>query len=399
MRANQARPQARNAPNVIYKPRLPILVGINHPWGNGTCGWDFGNGPWGRTKWASGLPGDLAQYASLGIGVVRWFILAEGIYYGLRLNSQTRKFTYAQWAMPHPDTDRTRRGQWRLDDVPPLSPPNGKGSVVEDFEKLLEVFNTFNKTRRQAKKSEVLLLPSLISFEWCHPGNSVNDGLVKGGRSDVINDSSKRKLFFDGVLGQLLDASKNYKEEIFAWEIMNEPEGCTVMPDGKKEGEQYHGNCTVSEDHMKVFLNEAVNKINTAGFISTVGYRRLRTISYWNIPNVQLHQFHYYPNPGADPTTNPNGYKLEAHKFSPEYPCIIGEFGCSRNEITSGDNKVFHWPDLPDNDQDQGVYERLKLIESKKYPCALVWSKNASDNHSKWDSVSQNGVKRYTSSQ
>ena len=60
-------------------------VGVNYPWYD--YGWDFGEAPpeWRRSdepNWACALKKDLERLRGLGVKVVRWFILADGLTYG-----------------------------------------------------------------------------------------------------------------------------------------------------------------------------------------------------------------------------------------------------------------------------------------------------------------------------
>src|SRR5512135_3215695 len=67
-----------------------IEVGINYPYFN--YGWDFGDTSppppppplgWGsRAAWKQKFTSDRIRFQSLGIKVVRWFILGDGLLYG-----------------------------------------------------------------------------------------------------------------------------------------------------------------------------------------------------------------------------------------------------------------------------------------------------------------------------
>ena len=87
-----------------------MQVGVNYPWFD--YGWDFGLGPpaWrgGRSTpgWYAEIDNHLRLFQRLGISVVRWFILADGLTYGVGD------------AAPVPD--RIARGGWRFD------PPAGR---------------------------------------------------------------------------------------------------------------------------------------------------------------------------------------------------------------------------------------------------------------------------------
>ena len=82
------------------------------------------------------------------------------------------------------------------------------------------------------------VIPSLVDFPFFAmppEGKSANGrpgpgrGLAPrnpnsgGGRADVMVIPSKRQKFFDTVLEPLVQASVPFKDQIFAWELMNEP--------------------------------------------------------------------------------------------------------------------------------------------------------------------------------
>jgi hypothetical protein len=321
-------------------------------------------------RWKTRIDTDLSLFRSLRIFALRWFILGDGRSLGTGTQA------------PHEDTDPSRTGQWRFDDVPSLSQ-----QFLDDFEFLLR--------RCGAGNPPLKIVPSLISFEWCWPGHREREGVVHGGRSDVIVDDRKRPLFWQRVLQPLLDVSARHRDRIYAWELINEPEGGTMPGSGDPpEGDvtdpaKGAGRCPRRE-HMVAFISEGIGRINAAGFKSTVGYRRLDTIRNWNADRhylgVTLHQFHYYAK-----KFNWNGrrwsydsWELPAHSFSRDYPCFIGEFATARHEA---------WPGL----QNDNVYSRLRSIQNKNYPAAFLWSMNATDSATSWSAGVQDMVRRYTS--
>ena len=195
-------------------------------------------------------------------------------------------------------------------------------------------------------------VPSLIDFHWCWLPKKKKTKpkkdkmkpqkekfkVITGGRADIIVDKGKRRKFFQRVLEPLLKISKKHKETIYAWELINEPEGATQ---GSEEGDAK--DAVIKKNEMVDFIEEGIGIINSYGFKSTVGYRRSKTIEEWkcNHPNhrdsylgVTLHQFHYYPLPKleppeyAPPRVPVPQKKLRDHQsiFLKPYDIFVGEF-------------------------------------------------------------------------
>lgn len=334
----------------------PVMrVGINYAWLN--YAWDFGPPPyhddgtlWGdRAQWKTRIDDDLNTFRRLGIFAVRWFILGDGLTYGVGLNA------------PHRTSQVGRHEAWGFDPPTVLA-----AEFQEDFVELLERF----------RRADVQLLPSLIDFYWCAPGVRFGNHFVKGGRSDVMNDPSKRTIFLDVVLDRLLRLSQPYSNIIYAWELINEPEWCT--PRSWLRGGGLDSIRSVPFENMVAFIREGARRINEASFRSTVGFANYRSLRRWDSPglNLTLHQFHYYGSPRA----------LPPHRFN--RPAFIGEFATARH---------IPWSELSTND----VYSRLRHIEGKGYPAAFLWS--ADDRAVKqpgavdWSESTQMGVQLYTS--
>lgn len=125
---------------------------------------------------------------------------------------------------------------------------------------------------------------------------------------------------------------------------------------------------------MVAFIDYGIGIINSYGFKSTVGYRRSKTIEEWKGAHaylgVTLHQFHH-PNNKLQPS-------FPEHTFNQQYPRFIGEFATKLDKDP--------WPDPTD----QSVYNRLKKIEEKKYPWAML----SNDPHIDW-SEAEKGLEKY----
>jgi len=342
-----------------------MRVGINYPWFD--YGWDFGLGPpaWrgSRTipRWYDEIDGHLTLFHDLGLRVVRWFILADGLTYGSGDEA------------PRPDPDRP--GQWRF------NPPRLGADHLAHFRELLVRFSRLSADI----ETPVQLLPVLIDFGFCEPGKrpislpdpadpmrTVEDpGWVKCGRADVLVDSSKRTRFFDGVLEPLLAISQEHRDVLYAWELINEPDWITNgwHPDRRNDH-------PVGEASMKAFLEDGKQRIRRAGFKPTIGFSLLATLERSRI-TAEINQFHHYPA-GAR--------RLAPHTFSAEFPAIVGEFATAETD---------RWPELAD--ADQSVLARLRRIEALGYPLALPWSFHTKDTHTLWSPAVEQQVRAFTS--
>jgi hypothetical protein len=333
-------------------------VGINYPWFK--YGWDFGDPPpkwaqkdWKEKGWKKQVKKDIIELKNLGIFALRWFILADGLTYGIDEDA--------------PIEDPNRKGEWRFPQVKRQQLPKLTDQFKSDFEWVIKTLGENN----------MKFVPSLIDFHFCWPGTppskqGFHDGFnkrgVKRGRSDVINFNARRIEFFNNVLKPLLEISKKYRKTIYAWELINEPEGATK---GSGEGEDKDLLLARAEmNKMLEFIEEGIGIINKAGFRSTVGYRRLETILRWKgkkhqYLGVTLHQFHFYPKGKWYDTVWPwSRDDLPKHFFHQKWPCFIGEFATATE-------KKYEWPELSSK---QTVYDRLKKIEEKGYPCAFPWA-------------------------
>jgi hypothetical protein len=319
-----------------------MRVGVNYPWLD--YGWDFGlpppqwRGEQSEPRWYGVIDEHLQRFLRLGLSVVRWFILADGLTYGTGPDA------------PHPDP--ARKGEWRFDS-PPLSE-----ELVRHFAELLRRFARANSDPARP----IQLLPVLIDFHFCEPGlwpsPQLDLGWVKQGRADALNDAGKRVRFLDHVLDPLLRASQEHPDLIYAWELINEPEWVT------RAGRLGWGrNRPVGKAAMRAFLDEGMTRIRRHGFAATVGFASSRTLRRSGIA-ADIDQFHHYAA---------GRRRLPRHAFDPQSPCVIGEFSTSTSDA---------WPEL--RKSGQTVLGRLQLAEAQGYPLAIPWSFLAADPHSSW---------------
>jgi hypothetical protein len=262
------------------------------------------------------------------------------------------------------------------------------------------------------KSEKLQVIPSIIHFQAFLdplPTERVQGGaLLARGRADVVEDSVKRKVFFENVLKQFLYLSAPYVEQIYAIEIMNEPIFNTknVSPT-----EPHLGNRIIAQDVMRDFLSQACEMIENAGFESTVGHRFFDDCLRY--PTGTRAQFHYYPLPDYAQNTiekvtthiqipgfvTEEEHWVEKIFYTPD-PLIIPERNAALAEIVAAQAQIRPgwkknvknvfvgefgsdisgdhggpWPELKGEDRSPlaVVLKRLMLLSNKGYDLALVW--------------------------
>jgi hypothetical protein len=321
-------------------------VGINYPWYD--YGWDFGAAPpgWRRRaepNWTRSIRKDLRRLGGLGIKVVRWFILADGLAYGSGPHA------------PHVDA-----GRW---DFLPL---HLSVDFIQQFTMLLEAF----------REAGLQLIPVLVDHTFCLAGEDADTtrvpagSWIKGGRAGAFATSARCNLFLDRVLDPLLEVCRDHRDAIYAWELMNEPDWVT---EGWHPG-RAHG-LAVSADVMAQFLTRGIDRVRRAAFRATVGFARAETIPASGV-ECDIYQFHYYPDERKGQQK-----KLPRHRSIEGRPVILGEFA-------TGFLRGQQWPDLGEEPEEQSMLRRLSLARQRRYPLVLPWSFRTSaatgDERSAW---------------
>jgi len=326
-----------------------MQVGVNYPWFD--YGWDFGVPPPGwrpsaTPRWVGEIDVHLRHFQRLGVSVVRWFILADGLTYG---SGETA---------PRPDP--VLENAWRFD------APDIDQALIDHFEELLRRFDAVS-----AVSDPVLLLPVLIDFHFCQPGiqpvalrdsagptAAYDPNWVKQGRADAIANPSTRARFLERVLAPLLEVSEAHRNAVYAWELIIEPEWVTDGWHFDRSAE-----CPIEEEEMRAFLDEGHARIRAAGLQSTVGFASVDTLRASGVV-TEINQFHHYPG-GSRP--------LDPHRFQGGFPTILGEFASAPNDI---------WPEL--SPTAQTVFDRLTLAADRGYPLAMPWSFRGGDRYTLW---------------
>jgi hypothetical protein len=343
-----------------------VDVGVNYPWVD--YGWDFGEAPpsWrgagAEPGWRGRIDAHLSRFAELGLKVVRWFILGDGLAYGTGPDAPQRIGPGDQgWSFT----------------PPPLAP-----ALQAHFGQLLERFEAVNHGHASPR---ITLLPVLVDFLFFQPGAwpvvrvtaageppRPDPGWVKGGRADVVNDPAKRRAFLAEALAPLLRISRAHARLIHGWEIVNEPEWVTRgwHPHARRR-------LPVEASAMRALVEEASAAIRREGFRPTVGFARRETLERTGLL-TELNQFHHY----ADG---------RRRLVPPDPPAILGELATSAEDV---------WPEL--RRSGQRVLHRLRLAERQGYPLALLWcaaplvSGTGGDRHGRWDAAVEEDVACFT---
>jgi hypothetical protein len=264
------------------------------------------------------------------------------------------------------------------------------------------MLNVFRDTGMQ-------VIPSVVDFKIV--GNSrARDamGLAPGGRADIIKVPAKRHAFLSTLLNDLLNASKDYREQIYAWEVINEPFWCYSpfgpLSNADVETIKAHSDTLVgfarqpevTIDEMNAFIGEAIELIRSKGFHSTVGHRFFsdltdRKDAEWNgikppasFPDYvgSRPQFHYYAKSGFgyDPAQIKDQGLFDGSVLKVGAKPFLGEFDSDLNVAGKS------WPELRGKDT---TLNRLKVVEAAGCDLALIWAdrSDAPDSSSKPDPI------------
>ena len=361
--------------------REPFTLGINFPWVS--CGHDFGPRP---PPWAGAAPNDwggvareLEALRALGIGTVRWWIFAGGV--NLPVGADPSGIAErVPFLDPFPPWRRAfvlrrREVPERWEPRAPL-PPLPR-AFLEDFERLLEA----------CAASGVKLVPSLVSFELFLPLRAQPQGVTSGGRAAFVM-GSHRDAFFDGCLEPLLEVCERHRGAVAAFEIANEP-GWALRANWEKARFGSHPSW-VDAHALQSFLVEGARRVARRDLRATIGFASARPA--WLAPSERttlrrlaergayVHQLHHYPKDiGA--RTVPHA------RESAVLPCWIGELPTARSD---------RWNDrdLAEDDPESYLARRIELAIDLGYEGALLWSRHATDRHTRWDDTTRSQVRR-----
>lgn len=251
-----------------------FVIGANLPWIS--YGGDFGSNAWrpegGVHARADDLGRALDRAARAGVRRIRWFMLCDG-----------------------------RAGI--------LFDPDG---MPIGFDQAL--FTDVDAALRAAADRRIEIMFVLLDFHWCGRRRSVA-GVQLGGRADVLRDASMRAALLDRVLAPLL---REYggTPQIFAWDVINEPEWATCGLGGRP------GRPCVALETMRAFVREAAELVHAhATQPVTVGSASARWLKAWRDLGLDFYQAHWYGHlESSAPLGRPVG------DLGLDRPVMLGEF-------------------------------------------------------------------------
>lgn len=283
-----------------------FTLGANLPWIS--YGGDFGANAWrpagGVSTRLEDLSRALDRLAASGIRRIRWFMLCDG-----------------------------RAGIRFASDGAPLG--------LDDH-----VFADVDAALAEAGSRGMEIMFVLFDFHWCKPARPAG-GVQLGGRAYVLRDEAARAALLDRVLRPIFERYGD-APEIFAWDVINEPEWVTCGLGTRERS-------CVSVEAMTEFVRDAAALVHRhTRQAATVGSASARWLDVWRDAGLDFYQAHWYEHlerraPLARPVRD---LKLDR-------PVVLGEFPSRR---TSGELRRI-----------------LETARAAGYAGAFVWSVLADD--------------------
>jgi len=186
-------------------------------------------------------------------------------------------------------------------------------------------FTAFDDIFERARKHHIMIMPCLWSFD-----------MTNANRADLIQDTTKTNSYINNVL---IPMTKRYADQcnLFAWEIINEPEWSMKVNDGAKTTQ------TVSALEMQRFVGKLTAAIHrNSSKMVTVGSATLKYNStasrcfanYWSdaalksaakdsLAYLDFYQIHYYD--WMYPNYDPFDFLKPFSYWKLDKPVLIGE--------------------------------------------------------------------------
>jgi hypothetical protein len=281
----------------------PFLLGANLPWIR--YGLDFGANAWQPGGGVSNsearveLERAFARLSASGVRWVRWFLLCDGRA-GIDFNADG-----------HPTS---------IDHC-----------VFKDMDTALEV----------AARHQVRVMFVLVDFLWCDEARLVNHVQI-GGRAHVLQNAAHRAALLENVFQPILERYDD-EPQIFAWDVMNEPEWIRMVEPGE----------------IGAFLRDAVSLIHsTTSHAATVGSAGIRWRSMYKDLGLDFYQVHWYDSLKRQPAL-----ATPVAELGFDRPVLLGEFPTRGSKHTAaeivdavrraGYSGAFYWS-LLSNDKYSG---------------------------------------------
>jgi len=324
----------------LWKNGKWFLSGVNYPWLH--YGHDFGVAPpWthdgvSRQESTVRIDSDFSYLAKAGVHVIRWFVFSDGK------------------ASPEFDTNGTVTG---LDEY-----------FFKDMDQALSL----------AERHNIYLIPVLLDFciaRSCSKEPPSANSPQAGGRAGIFLPENKQS-FFDNALKPLLEKYGKHPN-IFAWEIMNEPEGAMKIDDQESKKDN-----PVEQVHMQDFIREAVKIIHAnASQMVTVGAKSRKYLDLWTDSGLDFYQYHHYDR--LEEAGYPLDYKyanMNADLNLKNKPVIVGEFPTKMPAIVIGSSI---------NGTNRTLTNHLDIVLKNGYAGGLAWSYGAEDAYSDFSAMTR----------
>ena len=270
-------------------------------------GIDFGANAWrphggvGQDDERAHLDAAFGRLTGAGVDHVRWFLLCDGRA-GIRFTGGGR--------------------------------PEGLDAfVLRDIDTALDA----------AGRHGIKVMFVLLDFLWCAAPRAIR-GVQMGGRTAVLRDADTRAALLDTVFRPLLERYGDHPQ-IFAWDIINEPEWMTSLP----------------RDQLRAFLAESIALAHaSARQPVTVGSAGTRWREMYLGLGLDFYQVHWYDKLKHQPPL-----ETPVARLGFDRPVMLGEFPTRGSRRSSADiidtaraagyAGAFYWS-LLSNDEASGQF-------------------------------------------